>query len=116
MALLEHKQCPVSANGGVPVEWCAYNWLYLASNLHIPLDRLLAMVNDALDQVALSMAKPWNGERRALEAAVGAMRNRAFETLPQTVGEGGAHQGSAVTDGFERWRDEALATLMQRQS
>ncbi len=115
MALLEHKQCPVSANGGVPVEWCAYNWLYLSSNLHIPLDRLISTVDDALDRVVISMGQPWNGERRALEAAAVELQGRSFQTLPKTVGEGGRHAGAPVVDGFDVWRADALSVMARGQ-
>lgn len=96
--MVEYKQCPVSAQGSVPVEWCAYHWLVEAANLRVPVERLAALVGDGLDRVAASLGKPWDGERRAAQ-----LEGRAAPALAPTNAT--AHS----EDGFESWLKVAFA-------
>lgn len=96
LALVEYKQCPVSAHGGVPVEWCAYHWLVQAANLRVPVERLAALVGEGLDRVAASLGTPWDGERRAAQVKGRAVAAPAYAT-------------AGLGDGFERWLADAVA-------
>lgn len=99
LALVEYKQCPVSAHGGVPVEWCAYHWLVQAANLRVPAERLAVLVNEALERVAASAGAPWDGERAAAQ-----LKRPVQAPVPAAV-------GNATEDGFERWLVDAWGTL-----